>query len=56
MKKQPEYTYERYYSLWAIYRWREAPGGYIGERVETYILREDARKRTYELNGWKWKG
>lgn len=58
MREQPEYSYERYYTLWAVYRWRKAPSGsgYIGERVETWMLKEDARKRTYELNGWKWKG
>lgn len=55
MKKQPEYTYERYSSLWAVVRWKDAPsgGGQVGERIKTYILKDDARKEVYRLNGWQ---
>jgi hypothetical protein len=55
MKKQPEYTYERDSTVWAVIRWRkcESGNGYIGEKISTYMLREDARKEVYRLNGWK---
>lgn len=53
--KVPEYTFERDSSTWAVVRWRKSESGnsYVGEKIATYILREDARKEVYRLNGWK---
>ncbi len=55
MKKQPEYTYERDSSVWAIIKWRKSEhgNGFIGQKIATCILKEDARKEVYRLNGWK---
>lgn len=54
MKKQPEYTYEKDSTVWAVVRWKQATAtGYVGEKIETYILKSDAQKRVYELNGWQ---
>lgn len=55
-KKQPEYTYKRHSSMWAVVRWQDTGSGrYHGTVIETYDLREVARKRVYELNGWQYK-
>ena len=56
MKKQPEYSYKRHSSSWAVVQWKAIGSGrYKGEVIETYDLKESARKRVYELNGWKYK-
>lgn len=55
MRKQPEYTFERDSTIWAVIRWRKSKdgNGYVGKKVATFILKEDARKEVYRLNGWK---
>lgn len=52
---QPEFTFERDSTVWAIIQWRKSDhgSGYVGEKIATYILKEDARKEVYRLNGWK---
>lgn len=52
---QQEYTFERDSTVWAVIRWKKSEhgNGYVGEKVSTYILKEDARKEVYRLNGWK---
>ena len=54
-KKQPEYTYERDSTVWAVIRWTKAENGsgYRGEKIATYILKSDARKEVFRLNGWQ---
>ena len=53
-KKQPRFTYERESGVWAVIEWTNVkPGVYRGNKIETYDLRESARRRVYELNGWK---
>ncbi|MEL3904425.1 MAG: hypothetical protein P1P63_04870 [Treponemataceae bacterium] len=54
--KQPEYTFQRESGVWAIVHWRKAPnGGYIGEKIATYDLKEDARREVYRLNNWRYR-
>ncbi len=54
MKKQPEYTYERDSGVWAVVRWSPLQsGGYSGEKIATYMLKSDARKEVFRLNGWQ---
>lgn len=54
MNNQPEYTYERYGSVWAVIRWTKLDKGrQSGERIATYILKNDARKEVFRLNGWQ---
>ena len=55
MKKQPEYTYEKDSTVWAVIRWTKTAlgNGYTGEKVATYILKEDARREVFRLNGWQ---
>lgn len=54
MKDQPKYSYQRDSSLWAVIRWEKHPsGGYKGEKVKTYILKDKARKEVFRLNGWR---
>lgn len=56
MLRHPEYTYELDSNLWALIRWREvAPGSFVGKKVATFDLKEDARREVYRLNGWKYK-
>lgn len=56
MKKQPRFTYERESGVWAVIEWKEVSAGvFRGTKIETYDLKETARRRVYELNGWKWK-
>lgn len=57
MKKQPEYSYERNSTIWAVIRWRKSAtgNGYIGEKIATYILKEDARREVFRLNGWSYR-
>lgn len=55
MSNHPEYTFERDSTIWAVIRWKrsENGNGFIGEKIATYILKEDARREVYRLNGWK---
>lgn len=55
MKRHPEYTYEKDGTIWCVVRWKQGAtaGNYTGEKIETYILKEAARRRAYELNGWE---
>jgi len=54
--KHPEYTYERDGRIWCVVKWRETQSGdYIGEKIATRVLKEDARREVYRLNGWKYK-
>lgn len=53
MGEQSEYTYERNGTGWAVYRWAKSEhSGYDGVKVSSHILREDARREVYRLNGW----
>src|SRR5690554_4448825 len=55
MRKQPEYTFERDATIWAVIKWRKSDTGegYIGEKVSSHVFKVDARKEVYRLNGWK---
>lgn len=55
-RKHPEYTYERDGRIWCVVKWRKSPsGGYIGEKIATHVLKENARSEVYRLNGWNKK-
>ena len=55
MKKQPEYTIERDATIWAVVKWHKSDtgNGYVGEKISSHVMRKDARKEVYRLNGWK---
>lgn len=48
-KQKPKYSFCRRWSRWAVYN------DETGSKVCDYLEREDARKKVYELNGWKYK-
>lgn len=52
MKKEPKYTYRRHLGGFNIYR-EEGNGSFT--RIERLATEEEARRRVYELNGWKYK-
>lgn len=55
MRTRPEYTYELRGTIWIVIRWKKSGNGtsYVGEKISTYMLREDARREVYRLNGWQ---
>lgn len=55
MKEKPEYTFERDFGGWHVIRWKKMVNGdgYTGEKVSSHILKSDARKEVFRLNGWK---
>lgn len=48
MEQKNIYEYCKRGKVWAVY----SPEG---TKVDSFIDREDARKKVYELNGWKYK-
>lgn len=48
-KEKCKYSYCRKGQLWAVY------DNETDSKVDSFIEKEDARKKTYELNGWKTK-
>ncbi|MCM1356459.1 MAG: hypothetical protein NC212_08650 [Staphylococcus sp.] len=62
MKKIGQYTFSLLHGSWAIYRYTNVRSeqSYSMEKVWNeptfaYNDRESARRRVYELNGWKYK-
>lgn len=56
-KSEATYSYVPFSTMWAVVRWEDLTGGRRkGHIIETYDLKQDARRRVYDLNGWKWKG
>ncbi len=54
---QPEEFYE-YYPRgrnWVVYRVERNAAGSTGTKVGEYLTKEEARRKVYELNGWKLK-
>lgn len=51
-KKEPDYFYDRNMGHYNIYR-RNPDGS--GTKIDQHWDKEEARKRVYELNGWKYK-
>lgn len=45
-KGKCKYSYCRKGNCWAVY------DNETGSKVDSFIEKEDARKKTYELNGW----
>ncbi len=51
----PEFYYQKYRGIWAVYRRLQLPGGGISSsKIESYALREEARREVFRLNGWKY--
>lgn len=48
-RPNPKYSFCRLRNRWAVYN------DETGSKVCDYLEREDARKKVYELNGWKYK-
>jgi hypothetical protein len=44
---KPRYTYSPRGRLWAIY------DGITKQKVADFVTKEEAKKETYRLNGWK---
>ena len=53
----PKHTYERDGRIWCVVKWNKSlrSNGYIGQKISTHILKEDARREVYRLNGWNKK-
>ena len=46
------YTYERDSGVWVVVEWRDGnAGGRVGETISSHILKSDARREAYRLNG-----
>jgi hypothetical protein len=41
--------------MWRVYRNEYTKNTCTGEPIEEYRTKEEARKRVYELNGWKYE-
>lgn len=48
-KEKCRYSYCRKGNLWAVYN------NETGSKVDSFINKEDARKKSYELNDWVYK-
>jgi len=48
MRKNSQYEYCKRGNQWAVY----SPDG---NKVDSFVEREDARKLTFKLNGWEYK-
>ena len=51
----PKYSYAPRRNMWAVYEMEYTGSGSSGIKLEEYPTKEQARKRCYELNGWKYK-
>lgn len=50
---KPRYSYSPHHGMWRVYRNEYTKNTCTGTPIEEYPTREKARKRVYELNGWK---
>lgn len=48
-KEKCKYSYCRRGNLWAVY------DNGTGSKIDSFVEKEDARKKVYELNGWEYK-
>ena len=57
MRNQPDewYEYQPQGRNWAVYHMKRNATGSTGEKVDTCLREEDARRECYRLNGWKYK-
>lgn len=52
MKNNWKYTYSPRGSRWCVYEQTYHKNGSYGTKVAEFSTREEARDKTYELNGW----
>lgn len=52
---KPRYSYSPHHGMWRVYRNEYTKNTCTGEPIEEYRTKEEARKRVYELNGWKYE-
>lgn len=52
MKEKPKYSYRRHLGRFNIYR---AEPNQWSTRIDSVRTEEEARRKVYELNGWKYK-
>jgi hypothetical protein len=50
---KPQYKYYYHFGLWRVDKMAYFENGYVGSKVAEYATKEEARKETYRLNGWK---
>lgn len=49
------YEYSPQGCTWAVYHFKRTASGWEGTKVDTFLTKEEARRETYRLNGWKLK-
>ena len=52
---KPRYSYSPHHGMWRVFRNEYTKNTCTGEPIEEYRTKEEARKRVYELNGWKYE-
>ena len=51
--KKPKYKYYYHFGWWRVDKMTYFENGNIGTKVTEFATKEEARKETYRLNGWK---
>lgn len=52
---KPAYQYDWHSGYWRVYKMTYIGTSSYGTEVEYYHTKQEARDKTYELNGWKKK-
>lgn len=57
MYSQPDewYEYRPKGRNWVVYLMKRDAIGSTGQKLDTYLNEEEARRECYRLNGWKYK-
>lgn len=55
MHSKPKYSYRKRGRRWIVYENEYTESTCSGTPIEEYRTPEEARKRVYELNGWRLK-
>ncbi len=50
---KPQYKYCFHFGWWRVDKMTYFENGNIGTKVTEFATKEEARKETYRLNGWK---
>ncbi len=53
IRKKPAYTYSRWWNRWRVYKMEYTAKTASGSKVYEFDTMEEARAKTYALNGWK---
>lgn len=55
VRLRPEYRYCPCGRIWAVYRYETTPDGLeTGTKVCSCLTRDEARRETFRLNGWRY--